>query len=176
MHTHATNARRARGTGRGFTLIELIAVLVITALVGVSAIASMTSTGATRQRLAVRSLARDLGWARERAISTANAIWVTFNIGADTYTLRADDPSNPGFNGSQALTDPATGAPFAGRWNTGEFAGVDMTAATTTNFGFDWTGRPVSTTGVALAGVVTVTGSGGRTVTIQPESGLVGWQ
>jgi Tfp pilus assembly protein FimT len=136
----------------------------------------MSSTGSTRQRLAVRSLARDLTWARERAISTASPTWVTFNVSADTYALRADDSANPGFTGSLALTDPATGAPFIGRWNTGEFAGVDMTAATTTSWGFDWNGRPVSTAGAALTAVVTITGSGGRTVTIQPETGLVAWQ
>lgn len=176
MHTHVIIPSRARGTGRGFTLIELIVVLVVTAIVGVSAIASMSSTTSTRQKLAARSLARDLTWARERALSTAKASWVTFNLSADTYTLRADDPANPGFTGSLALTDPATGAPFVGRWNSGEFAAVDMTAATTATFGFDWTGRPVSSAGVALTGVVTITGSGGRTVTVQPQTGLVAWQ
>lgn len=175
MHTHVIIPSRARSSGRGFTLIEVIVVLVVTAIVGVSAIASMSSTTATRQKLAARSLARDLTWARERAISTSTTTWVTFNTGADTYALLMDDAANPGFSGALALIDPATGRAFLGRWNTGDYAGMDMTGATIASLGFDWMGRPVSTSNALLTSVVTITGSGGRTVTIQPQSGLIAW-
>lgn len=176
MHTYAIIPCRARTSGRGFTLIEVIAVIVVTAIVGVSAIASMSSSMTTRQKLAARTLARDLAYLRERAISTNTTSWVNFSVSADIYTFLADNPSAPGYSGALALTDPATGRPFIGRWNTGEFAGVDLSGATTASLGFDWMGRPVSTSGSALSGVVTISGSGGRTVTIQPESGLIAWQ
>lgn len=176
MHTHAIISSRARTSGRGFTLIELIAVIVVTALVGVSAIASMSSSMTTRQKLAARTLARDLAYLRERAISTSTASWVNFNVGADTYSFLADSPDSPGYTSALALTDPATGRAFIGRWNSGEFAGVDLSGVTTASLGFDWMGRPVSSSGSTLSGVFTVSGSGGRTVTIQPGSGLIAWQ
>jgi prepilin-type N-terminal cleavage/methylation domain-containing protein len=177
MHRqHAIIPSRARPFGRGFTLIELIVVIVLTAIVGVSAIASMSTTPATRQKLAVRTLARDLNWLRERAISTNTTSWVTFNTSADTYTFLTDNPTSPGFSGALALTDPATGQPFIGRWNTREFVAIDMISVTTTSLGFDWMGRHISTGGVQLSGVVTITASGSRTVTIQPQTGLVAWQ
>lgn len=175
-HRRVNSSSRARPPGRGFTLIELVAVIVVTAVVGLSAVASMSTTQATRQKLAVRQLARDLSYLRERALAGSTNAWVTFNTTADTYTLLADNPSSPGFSGAVAITDPATGQSFIGRWNTREFAAVDMVSSTSTSFGFDWMGRPVNTSGTQLTGVVTITASGSRTVTIQPQTGLIAWQ
>lgn len=183
MNTTRTATRRHRGGGAAafglgpaFTLVELIAVLVVGSLIAVIAVPRMATVSPMRRGFAAQQIVRDLSYARERAIATGTRTWVVFSVGTNSYSVLAENPASPGRAGANVLIDPG----FAGRnyvqyLNSGEFAGVTIASAAFdagAEVGFDWLGRPYNATSslLAAAGVVTLTG--GTTVTVQVETGV----
>jgi prepilin-type N-terminal cleavage/methylation domain-containing protein len=176
MGTERTHIPSARGR-HGFTLVELIALMVITSIVAAVAVPALASMTAARRRVAARMVQRDIAFARERALATGTVHWVVFAAGADTYSVLAVDPADPGRAGATAIADPATGREMLVRLNSGEFAGVDLTGAAFgagSELGFDWLGRPLGAGAVLLATPGSVTMSGGYTVTVS-TGGLAAW-
>jgi prepilin-type N-terminal cleavage/methylation domain-containing protein len=177
-HANSPSGRsRRRPRAAGFTLIELIVVMVVVAVTAMAAIPAMTNVGSTRRLAAARQVMRDLSYARERALSTGTRTWVVFAVGANTYTVLQENPASPGRAGAAAMTDPnGSGRTYVQRLNTGEFAGVTLASANFDNgneVGFDWCAKPLNSTQAPLAAAGVVTLTGGTTVTVQPATGLV---
>jgi len=152
-------------------------VIVLTAILAGVAVPAMSGLAATRARVASRHLARDLTFARERALATGVTVWVSFNAATDTYIMLDETLALPGRASATATTDPATGRAFSQTFTSGEFAGVDIASVaigggTGNEVGFDWLGRPRDQAQAALTSVATITLSGGNSVTIEPETGL----
>lgn len=169
------HTRPRRVPGGGFTLPELIAVLIVAAIVAAAAIPSLAGAGNARAGHAARLLLRDVTHAREHAIATAVPVWVVFDPAADSCAVLAEDPASPGRAGAAAITDPATGQPLARTLNTGEFAGVGIDSAVFgpgPELGFDWLGRPLATGGAALAAQGLVVLTGNHRLTVEPGGGL----
>lgn len=141
------------------------------------AIPALSSMSVARRRVAARMVQRDLAFARERALATGAVHWVVFTPSSDTYAVLAEDPASPGRSGAGPITDPATGRAMLVQLNSGDFAGVDLTAASFgggAEVGFDWLGRPLATGGALLASSGTATMSNGYTVTVD-VGGLATW-
>ncbi len=177
MLTHAvTTSNRARlAAGRGFSMVELIAVLVIVGIMAAVGAPAISYAQGSRQRVACRQVARDLNYARERAVATGTRTWVVFNASTDIYTMLVEVPANPGRANAVALTDPATGKAFSQALNTGDFAGVDLvsvSSGTGSEVGFDWLGKPYDSTSTLLTSAATITLSAGQSVTVEPGTGL----
>lgn len=159
----------------GFTLIELITVMVVTAVLAAVAIPSLSSMSATRSSLAAKQILRDIGLARERAILTGTRTWVTFNTTTETYSVLMENSASPGRSGATVITDLGTGRPFTITLNTAEFSGIAIDSATFdggTEIGFDWLGQPLNTAETPLAANGTVTVTGGHSVTVQIGTGM----
>jgi len=177
---HSAPGPRARGVARphpaAFTLIELVAVIVILAVLSALAVpASLTFTSG-RHAAAMRTVARDLAYARARAIASGSPVWVSFSVQHNAYSLLAENPAAPGFAGARALTDPASGSPMSVRLGTAELAGTSLLAASfagSSALGFDRLGRPLATTGALLASDGVVTLSGSRQVTVLVPTGRI---
>lgn len=149
--------------------------VIVGILAGVS-VPAFNSVSDTRQVAATRRVQADLAWARQYAVATGRRTWVVFDEVAESWSLLAELPSNPGRANAVALSDPGTGGTWTGAADgnglfdveiiTAEFDGAD-------EIGFDWIGRPLNAaeTDLAAEGVVTLTG--GHQVTVAAESGLV---
>lgn len=161
---------------RGFTLIELIVVITLMAVISATAIASMSNLANSRQRATARQLARDLNYARERAIATGVRSWVSFNTGAGSYRIRAENTASPGLASALNITDPATGGAFVVMLNSAASSGVTLTSVSVpgggSDIGFDWMGRPQDSSGVQLTSNATITLTGGGTVTVASNVGI----
>ena len=151
---HTLKQPRARAA---FTLIELVAVIVVLGVLAVAATMHTASISSTaRLQWAARQVARDLSFARERAMSTGTTHWCRFDTTGQYYTIMAENPASPGYASATSITDPATQASFVTNLNRNDWNGI--TVATGGSFssvnytiGFNKLGRPLTTAGVALS-------------------------
>lgn len=162
----------------GFTLIELMAVVVVLGVLSVTAAVSMSGTDAARARAAAACVARDLSFARERALATGTTTWIVFSVATNSYSVLAEDAAAPGRAGALSITDPATGQAFVSRLSDPAFAGVSLSAVSIpgggNDLGFDWMGRPINAAGTRVTTNATITLSPAQTVTVTAGAGVVG--
>lgn len=172
------DSRRLSGGG-GFTLIELVSVMIVVGILAGAAIVSVSTSTSNRPAVAARQLQRDLTFARQRAVATGTRSWVEFDTTDHTWTVRAEPPDTaPARSNATVLTDPATNGPFVQTLDEGTFTGVTLSSVdfdTEDWIGFDWLGRPLKKTAEAtpLAADGTVGLTGGYTVTVNKDTGHI---
>lgn len=181
---------RARSLGRGFTLLELIAVIAIAAIVAGIGILNSATSYQSRQRVSAQRVANDLRYARAQAVATGRSTWAKFLMSTNIIQYyQSSSVTTPLAATASTMTDPATGQTMvttlnsaSGEMNTSGVRLGTFNGATTTNWiGFDWQGRPTDDlNNLRTASVaITITASVGSTtypactVTVSPESGDV---
>ena len=177
MSVFATNrvARRLKGSG-GFTLIELVAVIIIIAIMAAAAVPSLSNLTDTRAGMASKQLLRDLTFARQRAVATGAPTWVVFDTNANTWTILVEDLSNPGRANATALPDAATGRSFVQSLDAGSLSGVRFVSVdfdSNLEVGFNWLGKPLNSTETQLTAEGSVILTGGHSINIVPETGHI---
>ncbi len=168
--THGASSPRA------FTLIELVVVMLCLAIMSGVVASSMGGVPRQREATAARQMERDLGFARQRAVSTGLRTWIVFSPPSDIYTVLTESLTTPGLANAITLTDPATTGPFIVRLGVDAYAGVDMTAAAfdgAASIGFDYLGRPLSSGATSLVADGSVTLSGGSVVRVAAGTGRI---
>jgi len=164
------SARRSRSAirGRGFTLRELIIVLVI---VGIISAIALTRTGNDPVMLStqVNQLAGDIRYVQALAMTQGQRYRI--NLTATGYTFTRADA------GGTAVPHPATGSAAQINWNSGVALGALINLPGNL-VAFDGRGAPysnnVATTVLASTASITLSkGGANATVTIQPFTGKV---
>jgi len=171
----------AVNAGRGFTLIELIAVMVMIAVLSASAGPVLSTVASQRQALAATSMRKDIAYARQLAVATGSRTWVVFDTSAQTYKLYKENPDNPGKANRVIILDPATSKDFIVHLGTGDRVGVTISSlfislSNTAEIGFDYLGRPLIGNGTLMTANATITLSSGAVIKITGRTGRISEQ
>lgn len=161
---------------KGFTLIELVMMIVI---LGILALASIPKTAAEprlKLEAACQKIALDLRYAQGMSLAQQVRFGVSFDPAAEAYFVYRVN------TGTKAI-DPQTRNNFDVSFVTlNEFKGIDIASTNFSNImEFDSTGAPYDGSGVILSsqGIITIQASGGaysRTVRIEAKTGKVSVQ
>lgn len=158
-HPGSQNPALLRRYVRGFTIIEILIVVVILAIAAMTAIPMMSSAGSVQVRSVSNMIAADLEYAKSLAITKGQDFTVVFDTGGDSYRIEDQSgstiahPVKKGFDYVIDLQDEGL--------DKADIAGADF--AGTSEVTFDYLGSPDN------GGTVSVQG-GGRTVTISVEA------
>ena len=157
----------------GFTLIELMVVLVILAI-SAAILVPMASSGASMQlRSAVNSVAADLEYAKSLAIGTGQMHGVEFFPDSESYQIQDKD--------GNVVSHPVNRTSYVVNFSTD--GRLDRVSITSANFdggsvvNFDYLGCPYNSNpsdGLDSEGVLTLTAGGAsKTVKVEPVTGFI---
>lgn len=85
---------RTKRSASGFTMIELLIVVVVAGTMMAVAVPKFRISPETEIQLAIMQLAQDVDLARTRALSTRSTVRIVFGTGARNYAGYLDDDSN----------------------------------------------------------------------------------
>ena len=150
----------------GFTLIEIIIVIVLLGIITIVAVPQMINTLKTKRLYdAIEKLSDDLNYCRDYAISQHTNTWVEFNVGLNQYRLLYGNS----WASSTGLIDPARNTTAWFTINL-DFIGVSLQSVSFTNgrISFNWWGTPSEGGNVVLTN-----GTNTHTIVVNAETGYV---
>ena len=159
---------------RGFTLIEILCVVVIIGIASAVILPQLGSRDDLRAASGARELMADLLYAQNRAIALQQMHYVQFNTATNTYQI-----VDSGFN---VINNPVSGFPYTVTWGTGNMVKVNLANPNfdgQTTLAFDAMGVPYSYSAggganTLSSGSVQVTcGTNTLTVQVSPYSGEI---
>ncbi len=159
--------------GRGFTLMEVIIVVILIGIASAIAVPMVSNVGSMQVRAAANRVAADLEYAKSMAISRGQHYSVVFSATAASYEI-VDKNGNP-------IPHPITKQPryLVGFRDDCRLNRVGIGSATfdgTNKVMFDYLGIPYNGggTGLANVGVITLQAGGvTKTVRVEPVTGFI---
>jgi len=156
----------------GFTLVELVMVLVLIGILAVFAAPKMLSVTSTKSDTFARKLRADIRYAQNLAMSENRRYRVYLNTSpgpAKGYAVVNDANGNGTWGeAGEIAADPAGGGSLSIALDTGDFVGITVSTPAGGFIEFDSLGRPT-----AGGGTVLTVSPGGLTVTITAQTGAV---
>ena len=155
----------------GFTLAELIIVVVIISIAALLAVPMISSAADSQVRSAANIIAADLEYAKSMSISRQQDYSVVFNVGANSYEIR--DESN------SVIAHPMKAGSFSVTISDdSRLSEVGITSAlfdSTSTITFNYLGSPSNGSDTPLnSGVIVLqAGSFSMSITVQPVTGFL---
>ncbi len=177
IYSAASNAQlssRRLNRADGFTLIELIVVIVLIAIMSATTAPVLFSLDSARVKAGAYQVLRDMQFARQRSVALGTRQWVVLDTDLETCSLFAEVVGNPGKANRIATTNEVDGGPFVTDLSTGMFSGGGLSTADidgAAEVGFDFLGRSVASSEAMLQTDGTVTFIGGYSITIVAQTG-----
>lgn len=162
-----------RSVVHGFTLTELTMVLLVVSILAGMAVTSLSSLSSASENVAAARIRTALVFAQEWAMGTGNDTWAAFDVGSDLVSIYVEDPGNPGKANRLAMTDPLTRSAMTLQLGASGVGLVSVSMGSTTEVQFDSSGIPYDSNGVILSADGTVGVTGGGTVRVTKNTGLV---
>ena len=161
-----------RITNSGFTVIEIMIVMVIISIAAVMVIPMMTSAASMQIRSAANMIAADLEYAKSMAISRGQNFSLVFDKTIESYRIENQDGNviaHPVKKGFDYVIDFRSD----GRLNKVDIADVDFD--TTSEIKFDYLGSPYNGSNTPLnSGVISLQAGGTTTtITVEPVTGFI---
>jgi MSHA pilin protein MshC len=154
---------------RGFTLAELVIVLVLVGILAVTAIPRLFDQNSFAARGAKDFLGASLRYAQKSAVAMRRNVCVVVTANAVAITYATSFGSNQNCAAGNLLTNPGNNKPYSDPSNI--FPG-GATVTSGTSFIFDALGRPRDAA-FAPTAPPTLTFNGYAPITIEPETGYV---
>ena len=110
-------------TKRGFSLIELVMVMVIIGALVMTAGPQLSNMPTGKAQFAVRQMQSDVRYAQLLAMETETRTRVVFSASTDSYQMERE--SSPGTWVS--VTNPSTKSAYTVTFNSGDYSAVDIT-------------------------------------------------
>ena len=159
---------------RGFSLVELIVVMLVISILAVLAIEKITTVlSSTRAQLAANDLSVNLRYIQNMAMDRERTTRVIFSVASNTYSVTIY-----GTNSFMAVNGPVKQSPWlvniSDRFSGVALANVDIDGMGGATLYFSATnGIPLNTNGAWLTTNGSITFNSGLTVTIAPDTGYV---
>ena len=160
----------------GFTIIEILIVVVLIAIVAMTAIPMMSSAASIQIRSAANIIAADLEYAKSMAISRGQNYSVVFDKNAESYRIKNQDDNtivHPVKKGFYYIVDFQNDS----RLNRVDIVDADFDPGSSQTITFDYLGSPYSGTGTSSPlnnGIITLQAAGiTRTISIEPVTGYI---
>ena len=160
----------------GFTLIELVMIIVILGILALTAVPKATTTSSIRLQAACQKIASDLRYAQEMSMAQQVRFGISFDPVNESYFVYR-------VNIATKVIDPQTRNDFDISFiQLNEFKGIDIASTNFSNkMEFDSIGAPYDGNGVILSsqGIITLQTAGGaysKTVRIESKTGKVSVQ
>jgi MSHA pilin protein MshC len=157
---------------RGFTLVELVVVLVLVGILAVAVMPRLFDKSSFAARGAKDFLGASLRYAQKSAVAMRRNVCVVVSSTAVAVTYATNFGSNQNCAAGNLLINPGNNKPFSDPSNV--FPG-GATVASGTSFIFDALGRPLTTAFVpTVSPAITLTVNGYvPSISIEPETGYV---
>lgn len=170
------NSDRLSHQERAYTLVELVAVIVLTAVLAASAAPMIGSVGRSRTSAALEALRTDIAYARSHAMANGRRTWAIINQHQSSWQLLTEPPGSAGIDDAQHITAAATGRQAGSADAATKLDGVIIQTADfdgEQRVGFDRLGTPFVTDNQPLATPGTVRIQHAGAVRVEPITGHV---
>jgi len=159
---------------RGFTLVELVLVIVLTLILTSGAIKGLRGIGLWRSAAAVGRVQADILYARNQALLSARRTLCVFDLQQQTFEIQQESVPTGGAFAATVIEHPLTSAPW--RVVLADLAsGLSVSSLPDMDnptFGFGPDGTPLKSTGARVSRDIDVTFNNGARLTIFAGSGL----